>query len=208
MDMELSEGKNLLNGAILGFAKSFFRTGLRRLRFFRAGRFIDVPFAIFLRHGDAAGVLGLHMVVPTVVIVDEILAVGDDHFRKKAKDCMMQLMKGGIRVLFVSHSLGLVRDVRRVVCWCPERLKRLVRAGEVCGAYAKLNIRWRSVNVSKASMIIPPYWMRKGLQRETSHAKILRRSARHGGAGMRPRWHYDRYLKETLGCRVYIWKRS
>ena len=57
------------------------------------------------------------VVNPDVLIVDEILAVGDADFQEKSKKRMLELMGGGTTVLFVSHDLGQIREMCDKVIW-------------------------------------------------------------------------------------------
>ena len=76
------------------------------------------------------------MVQPEVLIVDEILAVGDAAFQEKSKRRMLELMGGGTTVLFVSHSLNQVREMCGRVVWLEYgRVKMGGKAQEVCDAY-------------------------------------------------------------------------
>ena len=76
------------------------------------------------------------MIEPEILIVDEILAAGDAAFQKKSFDRMMQIIRGGTTVLFVSHSLQQIRDLCSRVLWLDHG--RVVDIGEterICGAY-------------------------------------------------------------------------
>lgn len=140
MDMELSGRENIfLNGSILGFSREFLQGRLEEIiAFSELEEFIDVP----LRNYSSGMMMRLAfsvatMVVPDVLIVDEILAVGDDRFQKKSKDRMMQLMKGGTTVLFVSHSLGQIQGMCDRVVWLDQgTVKMIGKAVDVCDAYS------------------------------------------------------------------------
>ena len=76
------------------------------------------------------------IVEPEILIVDEILAVGDEAFQRKSRAKMMELMGGGTTVLFVSHSLGQIREMCNRVIWLDHG--KVVMQGEVntvCNAY-------------------------------------------------------------------------
>ena len=77
------------------------------------------------------------VVVPEVLIVDEVLSVGDAAFQEKSRARMMELMSGGTTVLFVSHSLPQIREMCNRVVWLDHGGVRMFgRAAEVCDAYA------------------------------------------------------------------------
>ena len=76
------------------------------------------------------------MVNPEILIVDEILAVGDESFQRKSRQRMMELMSGGTTVLFVSHSLEQIREMCDRVLWLDHgQVKMIGEAQEVCDAY-------------------------------------------------------------------------
>ena len=139
MDMDLSGSENIfLNGSILGFSKEFLKGKFDEIvAFSELDEFIDVP----LRNYSSGMIMRLAfsvatVVVPDVLIVDEILAVGDDHFQKKSKDRMIQLMKGGTTVLFVSHSLEQIEELCDRVLWLSNgEVRMLGDAQGVCKAY-------------------------------------------------------------------------
>ena len=71
-----------------------------------------------------------------IMLIDEILAVGDAPFQEKSKRRMMELIGGGTTVLLVSHDIGQVRELCQRVVWLEHgRVREIVDAKEVCGAY-------------------------------------------------------------------------
>ena len=77
------------------------------------------------------------MVEPEVLIVDEILSVGDADFQEKSKARMLELMGGGTTVLFVSHSLDQIREMCDRCIWLEHgQVKAIGPANEVCDVYA------------------------------------------------------------------------
>lgn len=76
------------------------------------------------------------VVNPEILIVDEILAVGDADFQEKSKKRMLELMSGGTTVLFVSHSLEQIREMCDRVLWLEHgQVRMLGETKEVCDAY-------------------------------------------------------------------------
>ena len=76
------------------------------------------------------------VVNPQILIVDEILAVGDANFQEKSRKRMLELMSGGTTVLFVSHSLEQIREMCDRVVWLEHG--QIVKVGEkkeVCDEY-------------------------------------------------------------------------
>jgi ABC-2 type transport system ATP-binding protein len=76
------------------------------------------------------------VVNPDILIVDEILAVGDEAFQAKSKARMLELMGGGTTVLFVSHSIEQIRELCNRVVWLDEgSVKMIGDTQQVCDAY-------------------------------------------------------------------------
>lgn len=76
------------------------------------------------------------IVKPEILIVDEILAVGDEGFQSKSKTKMMELMGGGTTVLFVSHSIRQIEEMCDRVIWLDShKVKMIGEAKQVCEAY-------------------------------------------------------------------------
>ena len=75
-------------------------------------------------------------VEPDILIVDEILSVGDEPFQQKSRQRMMELMGGGTTVLYVSHSLASVRELCDRVLWLEMgQIRMMGDVQEVCDAY-------------------------------------------------------------------------
>jgi lipopolysaccharide transport system ATP-binding protein len=102
-----------INGAVLGFTKKEMDVLLEDiLEFSEMREFIDMPVRSYssgmhVRLGFAVAV----NLKPDILIVDEVLAVGDASFRRKARNKMMELLHSGISVLFVSHNMALISSL-------------------------------------------------------------------------------------------------
>ena len=138
-DQELSGSENIfLNGSILGYDKEFLGNKYDEIvEFSELKDFIHMP----IRNYSSGMLMRLAFSIATVVepeilIVDEILAVGDEGFQAKSKARMMELMSGGTTVLFVSHSLKQIEEMCDRVIWLDEhRIRMLDTAQNVCKAY-------------------------------------------------------------------------
>ena len=138
-DFDLTGRENVfLNGAILGYSEQFLKEKYEEIvAFSELGQFIDVP----LRNYSSGMVMRLAFSIATVVnpdvlIVDEILAVGDADFQEKSRKRMLELMGGGTTVLFVSHSLPQIREMCNNAIWLEHGQMRLCGDVQtVCDAY-------------------------------------------------------------------------
>ena len=139
-DYDLTGRENVfLNGAILGYSRRFLEGKYESIAAFSGlGRFMDSP----LRSYSSGMVMRLAFSVasaerPDVLIVDEILSVGDGDFQQKSHRRMRELMRGGAAVLLVSHSLAQVRELCDRALWLENgRVRMIADAGSVCDAYA------------------------------------------------------------------------
>lgn len=138
-DMDLSGRENVyLNGAILGYTKPFLDAKFQEiLDFSELGDFINIPIRNYSSGMLARLAFSIAAVVkPEILIVDEILAVGDAQFQEKSKRRMMELMGGGTTVLLVSHDIEQVKELCQRVVWLEHgRVREIGEAKEVCGAY-------------------------------------------------------------------------
>lgn len=124
---ELSGRDNIfLNGAILGLSRREIQRKLDEIvAFSELERFIDTPVkryssGMYVRLGFA---VAAH-VEPEVLLVDEVLAVGDASFRHRCMVRMEALREGGTTILFVSHNMHMVRKM------CTQAI--LLKAGQLC----------------------------------------------------------------------------
>lgn len=139
-DMDMTGRENIfLNGAILGYSEGFLDGKYDEIvEFSELGRFIDVPVRNY-----SSGMLArlafsiATVVVPDILIVDEILSVGDEDFQLKSKARMMELMGGGTTVLFVSHDMQQIRSMCTMAVWIDSgRVIKIGAPDEVCDAYS------------------------------------------------------------------------
>ena len=140
-DPELTGRENIfLNGAILGYTEQFLKDRYDSiLDFSELQEFIDRPIKTYSSGMMMRLAFSVATIVePEILIVDEILAVGDDAFQKKSHAKMMDLMHGGATVLYVSHSLPQIRELCNKAVWL-ERGKVMLTGDveKVCDAYQK-----------------------------------------------------------------------
>jgi lipopolysaccharide transport system ATP-binding protein len=111
---ELTGRENIfLNGAILGMTKQEIRNKFDEIvAFAEIEKFIDTPVKRYSSgmYVRLAFAVAAHL-EPEILIVDEVLAVGDAEFQKKCLGKMKDVAKGGRTVLFVSHNMGAVRSL-------------------------------------------------------------------------------------------------
>lgn len=138
-DFDLTGEENVfLNGAILGFDEKFLKgkydeivefSGLKDhihqpLKTYSSGMVMRLAFSV------------ASLIEPEILIVDEILAVGDEEFQQKSRDRMMKLIHGGATVLMVSHNLDQIESMCSRAIWLNGGMVELEGdAREVCAAY-------------------------------------------------------------------------
>lgn len=140
-DFDMTGRENIfLNGAILGYSKEFLESKYQEIvDFSEIGQFMDMPLRNYSSGMIARLAFSVATVVaPEVLIVDEVLAVGDADFQEKSRRRMMELMSGGTTVLFVSHQIKQIRDMCSRVVWLEHgEVKLFGDTEEVCDAYAR-----------------------------------------------------------------------
>ncbi|MCI7640478.1 MAG: ABC transporter ATP-binding protein [Clostridiales bacterium] len=135
-DPDLTARENIyLNGAVLGHDRKFMDAHFKSIvDFAELWDFIDVPVKNF----SSGMVARLGFAIATevsadILVVDEILAVGDFRFQEKCRARMSDMMKGGTTLLFVSHSEAQVKELCQKAVWLEKGKIRLF--GNVNQAY-------------------------------------------------------------------------
>ena len=133
-------GKNniYLNGAFLSMKKSFLENKYDEIvEFSELGDYINYPVKNYSSGMRAKLGFSIATIVnPDILIVDEILSVGDIKFRKKSFQKINELMAEGVTVLLVSHSINQVRKICDKCIWIENgRIVMEGPADEVCDAY-------------------------------------------------------------------------
>lgn len=140
-DHNFSGRKNiLLNGAVLGYDKAFLESKMDEIiEFSELGDFIDIPIKNY--SSGMMAKLGFSIataVNPDILIIDEILGVGDVNFQKKSADKMKSLMDGGSTVLLVSHSIAQIRELCDKAIWMDNgHLRDMGEVNKICDKYLK-----------------------------------------------------------------------
>jgi ABC-type polysaccharide/polyol phosphate transport system ATPase subunit len=136
---ELSGQENVyLNGAILGLSKKQITERFDDIvEFAGIADFIDTPVknyssGMFVRLGFA---VAAH-VEPDVLLIDEVLSVGDESFQRRCAEKIDEFRRDGRTIVFVSHGLGQVEQLCQDVAWIEKgELRMLGPAAEVISAY-------------------------------------------------------------------------
>lgn len=144
-DMELTARENVfLNGSIIGYSREFLESHYdeivafaeledfmdQKVKNFSSGMVSRLGFAIATA-GDAAEIL----------ILDEVLSVGDEFFRKKSLKRVKEMIHGGSTVLMVSHGMGTIIDNCTKCVWIEKGELRIIgEPKKVCAEYKKMNI--------------------------------------------------------------------
>ena len=100
-----------LYGAMLGYSKKFIQEKYDEIvKFSELEKFMDVPVKNYSSGRKSRLGFSIATVVePKILILDEVLSVGDAKFRKKSENKIMSMFDSGVTVLFVSHSLDQVK---------------------------------------------------------------------------------------------------
>lgn len=137
-DSQLTARENIyLNGAVMGYSKEFINSKFDEIvSFSELSEFLDVPIQNFSSGMIARLAFSIATVVdPEILIVDEILSVGDMAFQKKSEEKMLNMINGGTTVLFVSHSIDQIRNMCNKVVWIEKGEIQAIGGKEVCDKY-------------------------------------------------------------------------
>ena len=138
-DPNLTARENIyLNGYVLGYTKAYIDKNFNSIvEFSELEGFLDVPIKNFssgmvARLGFAIATI----VKPDILIVDEILAVGDYKFQEKCEKRIQDMMSGGTTVIIVSHSITQIERLCTRVLWLEKgKMKMIGETTNVCNAY-------------------------------------------------------------------------
>ena len=143
-DLDLTARENIfLNGAVMGYPRDFIRSRFEEIvAFSELGSFLDAPLRSFSSGMVARLAFSIATQIdPEILIVDEILSVGDLAFQQKSERRMRDMMSGGTTVLYVSHSTASVEKLCSRVLWLEHgRIREDGPAAEVCRAYEKSSL--------------------------------------------------------------------
>lgn len=138
-DPELTARENIyLNGAILGFSKKFIEEKFDSIiEFAELKDFINVPVKNFSSGMYARlGFSIATMVKPDVLIVDEVLSVGDYRFQEKCEKRIREMIKDGVTILLVSHDLGMIERLCNKAIWLEHGMvKDAGEAKKICSEF-------------------------------------------------------------------------
>lgn len=140
-DGNLTERENIfLNGALLGHSQKYMEEHFEEIvDFAELGQFLDSPIKNYSSGMKARlGFSVATMVRPQILVVDEILSVGDATFQKKCTKRMEEMLSGGTTLLYVSHSDASVRTLCTHAIWLNKGICMVQgEANTVCDAYAE-----------------------------------------------------------------------
>ena len=140
-DMDLTARENVfLNGALLGYNRARMEEQYPDIvEFSELAEFMDVPVKNFSsgmvsRLAFAIATIG----TPDILIVDEVLSVGDFHFQEKCEARIQNMRDHGTTILFVSHSLEQVKKICNKMAWLEKgHLKMFGNTEDICDIYAQ-----------------------------------------------------------------------
>ena len=140
-DSNLTAEENIfLNGAILGHSRQFMEKHYDEIvAFAELEKFMGMPIKNYSSGMRARlGFAVATVVRPDILVVDEVLSVGDVAFQRKCKARMREMLDGGTTLLFVSHSMADVRALCKNALWLDHGKMRMIgEANMVCNAYQK-----------------------------------------------------------------------
>lgn len=140
-DMDLTARENIyLNGTLLGHTKKFMEEHFDEIvDFAELWDFLDVPLKNYSSGMQARIGFSIATIVrPDILIVDEILSVGDFKFREKCNQRMSQMLESGTTLLFVSHSIEDIRSMCTHAAWIDHGVMRMTGdVNTVTEAYLK-----------------------------------------------------------------------
>lgn len=139
-DPQLTARENIyLNGAVMGYSKELIDSKFNEIvEFSELEDFLDVPVQNFSSGMSARLAFSIATIVePEILIVDEILSVGDIAFQRKSEEKMLSMINGGTTVLYVSHSIEAIKKLCDKVVWIEHGVIQKIGGKEICDEYFK-----------------------------------------------------------------------
>ena len=141
-DGDLTAKENIyLNGAVLGYEKEFLDEKFNDIvDFAELWDFMDMPLKNYSSGMIARIAFAIATVVkPDILIVEEILSVGDFRFQEKCEKRIKELMESGVTIIIVSHSISQIESMCDRALWIEKSIPKMVGdAKEVCAAYQNI----------------------------------------------------------------------
>lgn len=138
-DPELTARENIyLNGAILGHSAQYINDHFDEIiDFAELKDFVDVPVKNFSSGMYARlGFSIATMVKPDILIVDEVLSVGDYRFQEKCEERIRKMIQDGVTIILVSHDIHLIENLCTKVIWLDHGcVKEIGETQKVCEMY-------------------------------------------------------------------------
>lgn len=138
-DPELTAKENIfLNGAILGYSRNFLEGKFQEIiDFAELQEFINVPVknfssGMYARLGFAIATV----VKPDILIVDEVLSVGDYKFQEKCEERIKNMIEDGVTIILVSHDIRLIEHLCTRIVWLEKgNIKKIGSVKNICEEY-------------------------------------------------------------------------
>lgn len=144
-DPQLTARENIyLNGAVMGYSKELIDSKFDEIvEFSELKEFLDVPVQNFSSGMVARLAFSIATIVdPEILIVDEILSVGDIAFQEKSETKMKNMIFGGTTVLYVSHSIESICNICTKVVWIEKgKIKKIGDPKIITEEYKKFSIQ-------------------------------------------------------------------
>lgn len=142
-DMELTARENVyLNGAIIGYTKEYIDEKYEEIvQFAELDGFMEEKMKNFSSGmvSRLAFAIATMRDTPEILILDEVLSVGDAFFQKKSMERVQQMIHGGSTVLIVSHSVGTIKNNCTKAVWIEKGIQKMIgEPKEVCDAYQNM----------------------------------------------------------------------
>lgn len=140
-DGDLTVKENIyLRGAMLGYTKDFVTEEYEQIiEFSELREFEDVAFKKLSSGMKSKLAFSLaSRVNPDILVLDEVLSVGDIGFRKKSENRMREMMSGGTTTILVSHSMAQIREMCTQVVWLEKgEMRGIGDTKQLCDEYEK-----------------------------------------------------------------------